>query len=89
VTFKQWRHVSNGARLPSSAWDILQDWGAEREKLIEALPDPSKLEVLAAWLDAKYSDDIKPEVQDDLRKWANQARAVLTEVRRTGRNCTS
>jgi len=22
MTFKQWRHVSDGARLPSSAWDI-------------------------------------------------------------------
>ena len=34
------------------------------------LPDPAKLWALAEWLDAKYPNDPKPEVQDDLRTWA-------------------
>jgi len=69
MTFKQWRHVSDGARLPSSAWDILQDWGAEREKLIGAL------EKCVFVMDGENITQ---------QTYIREARAVLTEVRRTG-----
>jgi len=48
--------------------------------LVEALPDPQKLETLADWLDL---DDVnlrregQDEVQQDLRVWAVRARAAL------------
>ena len=54
---------------------------AERKKLIGALPDADKLELLAEWIDAKYPDDLKPEAQDDLRLWANRIRVVLAEAK--------
>jgi len=69
MTLKQWRHVSDGARLPSSAWDILQDWGAEREKLIRVL------EKCVFGMDGENITQ-----QTYIRK----ARAVLTEVEKQG-----
>lgn len=53
---------------------------AVREKLVEALPDSDKLELLANWLD---KDDIAKhrvghnEVQTELRVWAKKSRAAL------------
>ena len=52
--------------------------------LVEALPDPQKLETLADWLDL---DDVnlrregQDEVQQDLRVWAVRARAALANHR--------
>lgn len=43
----------------------------------EDLPDPEKLIILAAWFDKKYPGDPKPEVQTELRKWANRLKAAL------------
>lgn len=51
---------------------------AEREaQLWGALPDPDKLDVLATWIDVMYPDDSNPEVQRDLRRWADAIRAAL------------
>ena len=60
--------------------------GSVRQQLAEALPDPDKLELLARWLDL---DDVvlrrtvsaEPKVQDDLRQWAEAARAALDRHR--------
>lgn len=46
------------------------------------LPDPVKLELLAAWLDAKYegpgSDN--PQVQNELREWAREIRTFHEQI---------
>lgn len=47
--------------------------------LVEALPDPDKLEILARWFDMKYPSDANPEVQTDLREWAKKIRRALEE----------
>ena len=54
--------------------------------LLAALPDPDKLETLAAWLDI---DDVALRrkkagaswVQDDLREWASLARAAIAAAK--------
>ena len=46
---------------------------------VRALPDPYKLNLLANWIDRKYPNDSDPEVQTDLRRWAEQTRAVLAK----------
>jgi len=44
----------------------------ERVKLLEAaLPDAGKLRALADWIDLKFPNDSNPEVQRDLRSWAD------------------
>lgn len=51
-------------------------------QLREALPDPEKMEMLADWFDCddnERGDYSSTEVQDDLRKWAAQARKALGE----------
>ena len=47
--------------------------------LKEAVPPPDKLELLAKWFDFKYKDDENPEVQEDLRRWANNLRNALED----------
>ena len=42
----------------------------EAEKVVAAI-DPTKLRLLADFIDKKYPDDANPEVQTDLRKWAD------------------
>jgi hypothetical protein len=55
-----------------------------REQLVEALPEPHKLDTLAQWLDL---DDVAQrraghdEVQQDLRRWASLATAALDRAR--------
>jgi phytoene/squalene synthetase len=51
----------------------------EIKQLREALEgiDPNQLELLAAWIDAKYPNDDAPEVQQSLRRWASLIRAAL------------
>lgn len=75
--------VAHTADLPPDlrrAWDALR---ARVDELEGALPDPDKLEPLARWMDAeqaqgrwsgRWSDST--EVQQDLRRWAKQARAL-------------
>ena len=48
-------------------------------RLEEALPDPRRLEILAAWFDLNFKDDRNPEVQNDLREWAKKIRRALEE----------
>ena len=48
-------------------------------RLEEALPDPSKLEMLARWFAIRYPADAHPEVQTDLREWAKKIRCALEE----------
>jgi hypothetical protein len=43
-----------------------EKWGRVKETI-----DPSKLRTLAAWIDIKYLNDPNPQVQNDLRKWAD------------------
>lgn len=38
---------------------------------IKAIIDPRLLRTLANWIDLKYPNDIEPEVQEDLRAWAD------------------
>lgn len=52
---------------------------ARAERLEESLPDPHKLEILAAWFDLNFKDDRNPEVQNDLREWAKKIRRALEE----------
>jgi hypothetical protein len=52
------------------------------DRLRAALPDPDKLETLAAWFDSQQAkrDDWKEsgtDLQDDLRRWAKAARNAL------------
>lgn len=49
-------------------------------KAVDALPDPLKLNVLAAWFDCRFSHDPNPEVQTDLRKWANKINEALNQI---------
>lgn len=44
---------------------------AEKWKKVKEIIDPSQLRALAAWIDIKYPNDPNPQVQNDLRKWAN------------------
>lgn len=44
---------------------------SERDALRAALPPPYRLRSLADWIDIKYPYDPEPEVQSDLRKWAD------------------
>jgi hypothetical protein len=51
--------------------DQLRQENARLRARVRALTfDPVKLRVLAAWLDLKYPNDLNPEVQADLRRWA-------------------
>ena len=50
------------------------------KKLEKALPDPGLLDILAQWLDerdAEIGRVGRDEVQQDLRRWAANARALL------------
>ena len=47
--------------------------------LVEALPPPEKLTLLALWIDAKYPGDTEPQVQRDLRTWALKINHALEE----------
>jgi hypothetical protein len=54
---------------------------AERERcrlLVRSLPDPNKLEILARWFDMEQQKNpdrwVKDSVQQDLRRWADNAR---------------
>ena len=73
-------HWNNPPRDAALTLRILAD-RTQREKRIgkleEALPDAEKLDLLAEWIDLKYPDDARPEVQNDLRSWANRIRAAL------------
>lgn len=59
------------AQLIAQAWTI--------PALRDALPNPEKLDLLAAWFDRH--DGVlglaEPDVQGDLRLWAKKARAAL------------
>jgi len=44
---------------------------AEKWRKVKEAIDPSKLRTLAAWIDIKYPNDQNPQVQNDLRKWAD------------------
>ena len=46
------------------------DLRARVAEVVAKLPPPSKLRLLADWLDMKYPDH-SPEVQNDLRAWAS------------------
>lgn len=55
------------------------------DELIAALPDPTLLDMLAGWFDTEQH--FRPHwkrtgVQNDLRKWAMAARAVLEKARK-------
>lgn len=52
---------------------------SERERLRKAMPNPSKLELLATWFDECH-DSPNTEVQDDLRQWAASIRAALAST---------
>ena len=66
-----------------SEWEALKEENktllARVARLEEALPDPSKLEMLARWFDIRYPADAHPEVQTDLREWAKKIRCALEE----------
>ena len=57
---------------------------AHLQRMVEALPDPARLRLLAEWIDVKYPDDPNPEVQRDLRNWADKIDVALAEWRRWG-----
>ena len=63
-------------RFPERAIALMAESAAALKAAREALPDASKLEVLAKWLDIRFPDD-DVEVQLDLRRWAKQARTAL------------
>ena len=44
--------------------------------------DPDKLDVLADWVDAIRPNDPDPEVQRQLRKWADALRAAILEEKK-------
>ena len=45
-----------------------------------AMPDPDKLDMLAAWIDLKHPEYDGNDVQNDLRRWATNIRAVIAKV---------
>lgn len=51
--------------------------------MIKVLPPPERLEELADFIDSKFPNDLEPEMQTDLRTWAQsirEANAVLAEA---------
>lgn len=48
------------------------------ERLREALPDPLKLNLLAAWVDGRFPYSPSPEVQADLRTWASRINEIYS-----------
>jgi len=51
--------------------------------LLAAIPEPDKLETLAAWFDImqeKRPEWVKTDVQTDLRAWAAKARAAIAKA---------
>ena len=55
------------------------------EKIIKSiskkLPCSEKLRLLAKWIDKKYPDDIDPEAQNDLRKWADNIDKIIKKIK--------
>lgn len=51
--------------------------------LVEAIPPPDRLRLLADWIDAKYPGDADPEIQRDLRRWARLAHYALNTYEAT------
>jgi len=52
---------------------------ADAAALAEALPPAHRLRALAAWIDSKYPDDAEPQVQRDLRAWADAITEALRQ----------
>jgi len=46
------------------------------------IDNPSKLEFLAEWIDAKYPGDLNPEMQNDLRRMAREMRGYTETMNR-------
>jgi hypothetical protein len=79
-------HIKDASgELICSVWDadqaefILRACNSH-DKLLEALPDPDKLETLADWFDLEQGrrpDWVGNDVQTDLRNWATKARAAI------------
>lgn len=50
----------------------------EVARLRETLPSAHKLRLLAGLFDKAFPDDLNPEIQTDLRKWASKIEAIST-----------
>ena len=75
----QQKYIDRAEKEAVEAWNNRPT----EDALMEALPDPNKLEILASWFDGR--DDRrgfcgKREVQEDLRKWAAASRAALKQA---------
>ena len=86
VQHRQWWYVRCGNRIVASE-HLSEEEAAflvrainQHGKLVAALPDPVKLETLALWFDAiqdRIPEWVDIDVQEDLRRWAAQAREAL------------
>ncbi len=61
-------HVKSLPEIANNIKQLRAD--AEKWKRVKEIIDPSQLRTLAAWIDIKYPNDPNPQVQNDLRKWA-------------------
>ncbi len=51
-----------------------------RIEMLKAGPPVEKLRLLATWIDLKFPNDADPEIQRDLRTWADNIEAKLTRL---------
>lgn len=50
------------------------------KSICDLLPDPLKLVLLADWIDLHYPNDPNTEIQEDLRKWANNIKLLSMAI---------
>lgn len=65
--------------LLDSAETELEQAQARMKRLKAALPPARRLRTLAQLVDAFYPNDPDPEIQTDLRAWADSIEAALAE----------
>ena len=62
----------------------LSDTEEKLRSAMNALPDPSKLEMLSKWFSTLDSDDDEnTEIEDDLMEWAKRIRQVQADSLKT------
>lgn len=78
-------HIHNRLSAMGELWRKKEAEKSLVDELVAALPDPTLLDMLANWFDTEQH--FRPHwkrtgVQNDLRKWARAAHAVLEKARK-------
>ena len=55
----------------------MSDFLKNLETFKEAIPDPRKLRSLASYFDLYFPNDPNPEIQNDLRRWADNLDSIF------------